>query len=292
VTADVVVLCASTIESIRLLLNSASAKHPNGLANSSGLLGKYFMDQTPSLAFGSSPEHKGWEPDTTAPRDEFYAPAGGVYVPRWDNFETRTNPAYTTGIAFQGAMGRIPVPDDHPAGYGLMGYGEMLAYRENSITLHPSKKDKWGIPVPHINLTLHDNERALLREQVRTAREMLENAGFHVNFAGSSLGLDSKDVWPDADPISRWMFRLNFKKSVAMGAAIHECGGARMGSDPATSVLNEFNQSWDVPNLFVTDASCYVSNGMVGPTLTIMALTARACEYIAREHAQGSGLAA
>jgi choline dehydrogenase-like flavoprotein len=88
------------------------------------------------------------------------------------------------------------------------------------------------------------------------------------------------------------MFRLNFKKSVAMGAAIHECGGARMGSDPATSVLNEFNQSWDVPNLFVTDASCYVSNGMVGPTLTIMALTARACEYIAREHAQGSGLAA
>ena len=131
-----------------------------------------------------------------------------------------------------------------------------------------------------------------LREQVRTAREMLEHAGFHVNFAGSSLGLDSKDVWPDADPISRWMFRLNFKKSVAMGAAIHECGGARMGSDPATSVLNEFNQSWDVPNLFVTDGSCYVSNGMVGPTLTIMALTARACEHIASEHAEGAGLAA
>lgn len=290
--ADVVMLCASTIESIRLLLCSASAKHPYGLGNSSGLLGKYFMDQTPSLTFGTSRGHHGWEADTTAPRDEFYPPAGGIYVPRFDNLATRTNVGFTTGTSYQGAMGRIPVPDDHPAAFGLMGYGEMLAYRENAVTLHPSKTDKWGIPVPHLNLKLHENERALLRAQVSTSREMLEHAGFQVNFAGSALGLDSKQVWPDADPFSRWMFRLNFQKSVAIGAAIHECGGARMGSDPATSVLNEFNQSWDVPNLFVTDGSCYVTNGMVGPTLTIMALTARSCEHIAREHAQGAGLAA
>lgn len=290
--ADVVVLCASTIESIRLLLNSASSKHPSGLGNSSGLLGRYFMDQTPSLTFGDCPTHLGWEADTTAPPDDFYPPAGGIYVPRFDNLATRTDDSFTTGMAFQGAMGRIPVPDDHPATFGLMGYGEMLAYRENSVSLHPSRRDKWGVPIPHISLTLHENERALLTAQVRASREMLEQAGFRVNFAGSSLGLDSPKVWPNADPFSRWMFRLNFRKSVGIGAAIHECGGARMGTDPATSVLNQFNQSWDVPNLFVTDASCYVSNGMVGPTLTIMALTARACEYIAKEHAQGAGLAA
>ena len=145
-----------------------------------------------------------------------------------------------------------------------------------------------GVPVPHIRCSITDNERALLREQVRAVREMVESCGYRVNFAGSTLGLDSKKVFPDADPISRFIFRRGFRSSMAIGAAIHECGGARMGTDPATSVLNEYNQSWDVPNLFVTDASCFTSNGPVGPTLTIMALTARACEYIAREHAAGT----
>jgi choline dehydrogenase-like flavoprotein len=113
-------------------------------------------------------------------------------------------------------------------------------------------------------------------------------SGCRVNFAASTLGLDSKKVWPDADPISRTIFRLGIRMSLAMGAAIHECGGARMGDNPSMSVLNEHNQSWDVSNLFVTDASCYVSNGAVGPTLTIMALTARACDFIAQQHAAGT----
>jgi choline dehydrogenase-like flavoprotein len=116
---------------------------------------------------------------------------------------------------------------------------------------------------------------------------MAEYCGCKIDFVGSTLGLDEKKVFPDRDPVSRAIFRWGFRKSLAIGAAIHECGGARMGSDPARSVLNEFNQSWDVPNLFVTDASCYTSAGAVGPTLTIMALTARACEHIAREHADG-----
>jgi choline dehydrogenase-like flavoprotein len=97
-----------------------------------------------------------------------------------------------------------------------------------------------------------------------------------------------KKIFPDRDPVSRAIARWGLGKSLAIGAAIHECGGARMGSDPARSVLNEYNQSWDVPNLFVTDGSCYVSTGAVGPTLTIMALTTRACEHIAAEHADGS----
>ena len=288
VSADVVVLCASTIESVRLLLNSAGPGHPDGLGNSSGLLGRYFMDQTPSLVFGSVPGSRGFEVDTSAPPDPFYPPAGGVYIPRFDNLDGQTRSDYARGFAVQGAMGRVPVPDDYPSSFGLMAFGEMLANRDNRVTLHPRRTDAWGVPVPHIRCSITDNERALLREQVRAVREMVESCGYRVNFAGSTLGLDSKKVFPDADPISRFIFRRGFRSSMAIGAAIHECGGARMGTDPATSVLNEYHQSWDVPNLFVTDASCFTSNGPVGPTLTIMALTARACEYIAREHAAGT----
>jgi choline dehydrogenase-like flavoprotein len=288
VYADAVVLCASGIESVRLLLNSACAGHPDGLANSSGLLGHYFMDQTPSLLFASDPRHHGYEVINPAPDDPYYAPVGGVYIPRFHNLHGPQHGPFARGYGVQGTLGRLPVPDDQPATVGLMGFGEMLPYYDNRITLDPKKKDAWGIPAPRIRLRITDNERALMRAQVAGLRELAEASGYRVNFVGSTLGLDSRKVWPDADPLSRVIFRLGFKKSLAMGAAIHECGGARMGNDPARSVLNEHNQAWDVPNLFVTDASCYVSNGAVGPTLTIMAITARACEYLAQQHAAGS----
>ena len=285
VFADVVVLCASGIESVRLLLNSASADHPDGLGNSSGVLGRYFMDQTPSLLFASDPKRRGFEIVNPAPDDPYYAPVGGIYIPRFQNVDNVTHPDFARGYGIQGTIGRLPVPDGEPAAVGLMGFGEMLPYYDNRITVHSKRVDAWGIPVPNIKLSITDNERALMREQVRGLRELAEACGYRVNFAASTLGLDSRKVWPDAGALSRLIFRVGIRMSLSMGAAIHECGGARMGTDPARSVLNEHNQCWDVPNLFVTDASCYVSNGAVGPTLTIMALTARACEYIARGHA-------
>lgn len=286
VSAEIVMLCASTIESIRLLANSGSSRHPNGLANSSGLLGRYFMDQTPALVFGETPRFPGWEEDTSAPADDYYGAAGGVYLPMIDDFTRTTD--YVGSYAVQGVMGRMPVPPQHPGSVGMMAFGEMLPHEANHVSIHRRRKDAWGVPIPKIHIRLTENERALLREQVRGVREMVESAGVRVNFAGSTLGLDSRKVFPDADPFSRAIFRAAFTKSLAIGAAIHECGGARMGSDPATSFLNAYNQSWDVPNLFVTDASCYVTNGLVGPTLTIMALTARASEYIATEHSSGN----
>ncbi|MEK8174966.1 GMC family oxidoreductase [Streptomyces sp. M19] len=155
----------------------------------------------------------------------------------------------------------MPVPEGSGGVVGLMGFGEMLPYYDNRITVHPRRTDAWGIPIPRIHLSITDNERALMRAQVRGLREMAEASGYRVNFVASTLGLDSRKVWPDADPISRAVFRLGIKRSMAMGAAIHECGGARMGGDPARSVLNEHNQAWDISNLFVTDASAYVSNG-------------------------------
>jgi choline dehydrogenase-like flavoprotein len=288
VSADVVVLCASTIESVRILLNSACGKHPNGLGNSSGLLGRYFMDQTISLAFCSAPAWPGYvEYDDPAPPDPFYHPAGGILIPRWLNLDGGPEGPFLRGISFQGAGGRFPVPKGYPTSFGIGGVGEMLPNHENRITLDPKRRDAWGVPIPHIRCTLSDNDRTHLREQMRLLREMTEHCGYTVNFIGSPLGLESKRVLPDGNPISRLVFRRGFRKILAMGAAIHECGGARMGSDPATSVLNEYNQSWEVPNLFVTDGSCFVTNGTTGPALTIMALTARACEYIAREHAAG-----
>ena len=286
--ADVVVLCASAIESVRLLLASATDGHPNGLGNSSGVLGHYFMDQTPSLLFGEAPRFPGSEDVDAAPPDPYFPPAGGVYIPRFRNLNGDEGRGFARGWAVQGTVGRLPVPEGHAGVVGLMAFGEMLPEYGNRITLHEHRKDAWGVPIPRIGLAVTDNERALMRDQVQGLRTMAEAAGYRVNFAGSALGLDSRRVWPDADPFSRTLFRLAFRKSMAMGAAIHECGGARMGADPATSVLNEFNQTWDVPNLFVTDASAYTSNGGVGPTLTIMALTARACAHIADRHADGS----
>jgi choline dehydrogenase-like flavoprotein len=120
---------------------------------------------------------------------------------------------------------------------------------------------------------------------VATLTEIVEGTGGSLNFIGSPLGLaeKGKGAYPDADPISRAMFRMMFGRSMVMGAAIHESGGARMGDDPKQSVLNSLNQSWDAPNLFVTDASAFAGSGVTGTTLTIMALTVRACRHLAQE---------
>jgi choline dehydrogenase-like flavoprotein len=288
-SANIVVLCASTIESIRLLLNSACPKYPDGLGNSSGLLGHYFMDQAPSIIFGSVPHSKGWEFDDSVPQDPFCPPHGGIYIPRFQNLDITTHSHFIRGFAFQGVVGGQYVPADHPAMFGLMGYGETLSNYDNCVTVNPKRKDAWGVPVPHIRFSFSHNEHKLMREQVRTTKGMAELCDFKINFAGNALGLDNgKDVYPQADWLSKFIFRKSFKKSLAAGAAIHECGGARMGNDPGKSILNSYNQCWDIKNLFVTDGSCFVSSGTVGPTLTIMALTVRTCEYIAREYEKGN----
>jgi hypothetical protein len=246
------------------------------------------MDQCPSLIFGTVPASEGWECDDSVPQDPFYPPAGGIYIPRFQNLDQVTHPNFARGFAYQGQIGRGYVPKGHPANFGIMGFGETLAHRDNRITLSSRKKDAWSIPSAHIQCSLTQNEEALMREQVGCIKEMVTQCGYKIEFAGSTLGLENPDeAMPNAGWLGRWMFRRSFKKSMAMGAAIHECGGARMGNDPETSILNPYNQCWDVKNLFVTDASCFVSNGTVGPTLTIMALTVRACDYIAREYAFG-----
>ena len=288
VYADSVLLCASAIESLRLMLNSGSARHPSGLGNSTGLLGRYFMDQTVSMAFCAVPDHPGyWLRDDSAPPDPFYAPCGGVLIPRWVNMGPEDDQAFARGFSFQGAGGRFPVPEDIPTSFGIGAAGEMLPSYDNRVTLNTKRTDAWGVPIAHIRCALGENDEMVVRAGTAALREMVEHCGYRVNFIGSVLGLDSKEVFPDASPFHRLVFRSGIGRSLAMGAAIHECGGARMGADPRSSVVNGVCQTWDVPNLFVTDGACFVSNSTVGPALTIMALTARACEFIAREHAAG-----
>jgi choline dehydrogenase-like flavoprotein len=279
--AATVVLAASPIESVRLLLNSASAKHPGGLGNSSGALGRYFMDQLPCLAFGSFSKAKGWALDEAAPADPFYNPSGGIFIPRFGEADVGRG-----DFDYQGSIGRAPVPEKTDARLAFFGFGRMLPYADNRITLDAQHKDAWNIPVPHIRCVMHEEEQALLRLQEETLISLIKEVGGDLEFIGSPMGLKEmgKGAFPEANAFSRFMFRKWFRKTMCMGAAIHETGGARMGESPEDSVLNPFNQLWDAPNLIVTDASAFPGSGVAGTTLTVMALTLRACRNLVDQY--------
>lgn len=282
--AAMVVLAASPIESVRLLLNSASPMHPDGLGNSSGALGRYFMDQLPCLAFGSFAKAKGWALDESAPTDPFYNPSGGIFIPRFG-----ANDGARGDFDYQGSIGRAPVAEDADARLAFFGFGRMLPYADNRITLDPRRRDAWNIPVPHIRCVMHEEEQALLSRQEQTLISMIRDVGGELEFIGSPTGLKEmgRGAFPDADFFSRFMFRKWFGKTMCMGAAIHETGGARMGENPKASVLNPHNQLWDAPNVLVTDASAFPGSGVAGTTLTVMALTLRACRQLADRYRTG-----
>jgi choline dehydrogenase-like flavoprotein len=276
-----VVLCTSPIESVRLLLNSASARHPDGLANSSGTLGRYFVDQLPCVAAGTFPLAKGWATADTAPTDPFYRPSGGIYLPRF----LGKDGAASNDFAYQGSVGRSRTATDRPSRFSFFGYGVMAPDANNRITLDRRRKDAWGMPIAHIRCKIGPEDLQTLEREVAALVETIEGAGGELEFVGSPLGLVEKGrgAYPDADPLSRLVFRTLFNKTMVMGAAIHEAGGARMGATKTDSVLNPWNQSWDVPNLLVTDASSFAGGGVSGTTLTIMAMTIRACRHLAAE---------
>jgi choline dehydrogenase-like flavoprotein len=216
---------------------------------------------------------------------------GGVYIPRFQNLDSVTHPKFKRGFNVQGVAGRSPVPEGARSVWGFMGQGEMLPHAENRITIDRRRRDAWGIPVAHIAVRMTENERQVMLCEVDTLMETAKLMGWEMDFAACSLGIMNEGkLLPFGSPIDRAVFRMAYKRTVGLGAAIHECGGARMGDDPATSALNSRNQVWDAENIFVTDSSCFASNGTCGPTLTTMALTTRACEYIANEYGKSGGL--
>ena len=260
-----VFLCGSTIGSVQVLLNSRSESFPQGLANRSGMLGRYVMDHVNgAIAFGITTEFMGRYYHGYRPN--------GIYIPRFRNLDAQEpDGEFLRGYGFQGGAMALEAPMIATAipGFGagfkqalrqppawaffLAGFGECLPYAENRITLDPKLVDRHGMPQVRFDVRFRDNEKKLLQDAAQQARAMLEGAGL-------------QNVLSVATPSTP-------------GDAIHEMGGACMGRDPQRSVLNGWNQSHDVPNLFVTDGSSMSSCGVVNPSLTFMALTARAANH-------------
>ena len=260
--ARVVFLCASALESTRLLLNSVTPRFPTGLANSSGELGKNVMDHC--MGGGARGTIPGMEDRTVHGRRP-----NGIYVPRFRNVAT-AHPDFLRGYGFQGGADRegwtrgenLPgfgvefkrtLRTPAPWRFSFYGFGECLPRPTNYVELDPDTKDAWGIPALRIHCEWSDNERKVLKDMSVSAAEMLEAAG-------------AKEVEPFVD-------------DNAPGLTIHEMGTARMGRDPKTSVLNAWNQCHDVKNLFITDGACMTSSACQNPSITYMALTARAVAH-------------
>ena len=260
--ARVFFLCASTLESTRILLNSATSEFPKGLANSSGELGHNLMDHHMGAgASGAMPGHEDKMPFGNRPN--------GIYIPRFRNVKTKQKD-FLRGYGYQGGGAREGWSRGlHMPGFGkdfknalkmpgpwrmsVGGFGECLPNHDNYVEVDKSKPDAWGIPTLKIHIQWSDNERAMSKDIAFQAGEMLAAAG-------------AKDI-------------NVFQEMTPPGLAIHELGTARMGRDPKTSVLNEHNQAHDVKNLFMSDGACMASSSCVNPSLTYMALTARACDY-------------
>lgn len=264
--AKIIFLNASTFNSAWVLMNSATDIWPDGLGSSSGELGHNIMDH--HLGVGASAKVEGYE-------DKYYygRRANGIYIPQYRNI-LGDKRDYLRGFGYQGGAGReewgrniaemniggdlkdaLAEPGQWSMNIG--GFGEILPYHENKMTLDKTKKDAWGLNVISFDAEWKDNERKMRIDMKNDAMEMLEAAGL-------------KDVTGhDGDG--------------TIGRGIHEMGTARMGNDPKTSVLNKWNQLWDAPNVFVTDGSFMVSSNCCNPSLTYMAMTARAADHAVSE---------
>ena len=266
VYGKVVFLCASAMESARILLNSKTARFSDGLCNSSGEVGRNLMDHVMgggavgTLAGNEDKTHYGRRPN-------------GLYVPRFKNVKSQS-PDFLRGYGYQGGGFRdrwehgLEMPgfgaefkhalrDYGPWKLRFYGFGECLPSAGSYVEIDPEVKDKWGVPAIRVNMTYGENELALMKDAAISAAEMLDASG-------------ATDI-------------ETFVQDNAPGLAIHEMGTARMGRDPKTSVLNAHNQAHDVPNLFVTDGACMTSSSCVNPSITYMALTARACDYAVKQ---------
>jgi choline dehydrogenase-like flavoprotein len=263
VRGKAVILCAQALESTRILLNSSTREYPNGLANSSGLLGHYLMDHVVGGGASGTFADLNMPPTANAPHRP-----NGIYLVRFRNTPaTGKHPHFIRGYGFQG--GSSPEFNVSAPGIGeaykkavklgtydvsLGGFGESLAKFDNFCEIDPNLKDAWGIPALRISMAHGANESALMRDAGVTVAEMLEAAG------AKNIRLTTGVEMP--------------------GMAIHEVGTARMGNDPKKSVLNPFCQSHDIHNLVVADGSCFVSSACQNPTLTMMAIAVRACDHL------------
>jgi len=269
--SKIVFLCASAFNSAWVLMNSATDVWSDGLGSSSGELGHNVMDH--HFRCGASGTAEGYE-------DKYYfgRRANGIYIPRFRNLNGEKRD-YIRGFGYQGSATRenwqrsvaemgigaglkdaLTEPGDWTM--GITGFGEILAYHDNKITLDKSKKDKWGLPVLNFDCEIRENEKKMRKDMMEDAKEMLESSGL-------------KNV-------------KTYDNLYAMGMGIHDMGTARMGKDPKVSVLNGNNQVWDAKNVFVTDGAFMASAACQNPSLTYMAMTARAADFAVKELKKGN----
>jgi len=272
--AKIVVLAASALESTRILLNSKSPRFPTGVGNTHGVLGHYLMDHfTIEHGGGIIPSLK------SSQREPVGRPCGFL-IAKYVNVGANKDPNFLRGYRFDGdgsqelyghafaipgfgGEWRRKVREEIPYYFGMMAQGECLPRYENYVELDPQVKDAWGIPVLRIHASYGENEHAMAKAMRQDVMDILD-----------AMHLEGP-VMPKAE-------------LSVFGKNIHECGTARMGNHPKKSVLNRFNQIHDVKNVFVTDGACFVTQGCYEPTLTIMAVSARAADYIAEEFRKGN----
>ncbi len=268
--AKIIFLCASSFNSTWVLMNSATDIWPDGLGSSSGELGHNVMDH--HFRVGAGARVEGFEDKYI-----FGRRPTGIYIPRFRNWGTDKRD-YVRGFGYQGSASRgrgmdvaeMTIGADlkdalcEPGHWhmGITAFGEMLPDHNNKISLDKNRKDKWGLPVLNFDVEIKDNEKKMRIDMMNDAAEMLTAAGL-------------KDV-------------NTYDNGYAVGMGIHEMGTARMGKDPKTSVLNGNNQVWDAMNVFVTDGACMTSASCVNPSLTYMALTARAVDFAVNELKKGN----
>ena len=269
--APVIFLNASALSTTKIMLQSTSETFPNGFANNSGVLGRYLMDH-----YSGTGAVAGFD----ILKDQYYfgQRSTSTYIPRYQNLNKQDR-KFTRGFAYEvyasradwgrgysspgaGAEWKDSLSEPGSWNAAIYAYGECLPDKKNNVSLEGTKKDKWGLPLLKIEMEYGENEKAMRDDMINDAKEML-GAG---------------------DP--EWVVEIN-DPSVP-GMTIHEMGTARMGSDPKTSVLNKFNQCHDAPNVFVTDGACMVSTACQNPSLTYMALTARACDYAVEQLKNGA----
>ena len=269
--AKIVFVCASALNSTWVLMNSATDIWPDGLGSSSGELGHNLMDH--HFRCGAGGRVEGYE-------DKYYfgRRPSGIYIPRFRNIGNDKR-SYLRGFGYQGGAGRegwqrhiaeysvgaeLKEALSEPGSWtmGLGAFGEILPYHDNKVSLDTTVKDKWGLPVLAIDASIRENEQKMREDMMNDGAEILEAAGL-------------KDVY-------------TYDSEYGFGQGIHEMGTARMGRDPKTSVLNGNNQVWDCKNVFVTDGACMTSAACVNPSLTYMALTARAADFAVNELKKGN----
>jgi choline dehydrogenase-like flavoprotein len=273
VNCRAVALCASTIETVRLLHLSKAPRHRDGLGNSSGNLGRYLSDHLMVFRAGTMAQIEGMGADHD-PYD--FGQQSGIYVPSFRNRAGPDGVGFLRGYSLLGSVGRLS------PGWFFMAIGEVLPRADNRVTLDPLKRDAWGLPVAHINLTHGDNEHAMIADMKATLADLSRSFGLADDLLGRE-GLISRLVYRFAGPMV-----YTADGALIPGSSIHETGGACMGTDPARQVTDPNNRLYDAPNVWVSDSAAFPTNPFHNPGLTIMALSARAGADIAQRLGQGA----